>query len=249
LRLIAAGPFAEPGRSIRLAAPVPPSRKRVHAEGWAPWNDFWRQGRQQTPRVNFGHIYVFPAHDGGKPTYYLYQGYVAATALSKAAPGRLAELLRIMNWLAARFGSAEDALLSYGIKDVHYTADEKGNPQPGQTGLSEGRYVPWQYVVQRPQVIYIADIPGYVEAAVQVEQTLIPLGVADPTLGFYSLMHGNRGALRRLAMLEGVRDTIAGRRPMSDYDTLVKDWASSGGEQIRKEFSNAIAARGAYEAG
>jgi len=220
------------------------SRFAVHAEGWAPWNDFWRQGRQQTPAVNFGHIYPFPAQDGGKPVYYLYQGFVAATAMKRAAADRVREILRIMNWLAAPFGSAEDALLTYGIKDVHYTVDDKGNPKPTANLLAEARYVPWQYVTQRPQVHYIADIPGYVEAAVQAEQTLVPLGVGDPTLGFYSPLQGSKGPTIRQTMLEGVRDIIAGRRPMSDYDTLVKAWTSGGGEQIRKEFSDAIAARG-----
>jgi putative aldouronate transport system substrate-binding protein len=84
---------------------------------------------------------------------------VAATALKKAAPERLKELLRIFNWLAAPFGSAEDALLTYGIKGVHHTLDDKGNPQPSPEGLAQARYVPWQYITQRPQVHYIADIP------------------------------------------------------------------------------------------
>jgi putative aldouronate transport system substrate-binding protein len=81
-----------------------------------------------------------------------------------------------------------------------------------------------------------------VDSAVQAEQRLIPLGIADPTLGFYSPRQGSRGATVRQTMLEGVRDIIAARRPMSDYDTLVKEWASAGGDQIRQEYQQAIAA-------
>jgi putative aldouronate transport system substrate-binding protein len=45
-------------------------------------------------------------------------------------------------------------------------------------------------------------------------------------------------------MLEGVTDIIAGRRPIGDYDQLVKDWQSTGGEQVRRELGDAIAAAG-----
>ncbi len=37
-------------------------------------------------------------------------------------------------------------------------------------------------------------------------------------------------------------DIVVGRRPLSDSDQLVKDYLTNGGEQIRKEFQDAIAA-------
>ena len=39
---------------------------------------------------------------------------------------RIKELLRIFDFLASPFGSQEDLLLQYGIKDVDYTLDESG---------------------------------------------------------------------------------------------------------------------------
>ncbi len=131
------------------------SRFVVHVEGYAPWNDFWRQGRGQNPPANFGMLYPFAAYDGGKPQYNLYQGYIAANALKKASPDRIKELLRIMNWLAAPFGSQEDMLLSYGIKDVttrsttraipsrHRWATRKRASCPGDTSPSGHRSSTW----------------------------------------------------------------------------------------------------------
>ena len=46
----------------------------------------------------------------------------------KAPPERLKELLRIANWLAAPFGSAEDLLLTAGAVDVDYKLDADGRP-------------------------------------------------------------------------------------------------------------------------
>jgi hypothetical protein len=37
---------------------------------------------------------------------------------------------------------------------------------------------------------------------------------------------------------------VVGRRPMSDYDQVVNDWQNNGGETIRKEYTQSIAAAG-----
>ena len=41
-------------------------------------------------------------------------------AIKKGSPERVKELLRVMNFLAAPFGSQEFHLLNYGVKDVDY---------------------------------------------------------------------------------------------------------------------------------
>ena len=40
---------------------------------------------------------------------------------------------------------------------------------------------------------------------------------------------------------DAVRDILVGRRPLTDYDQVVKDWASAAGDQIRKEYVDAMA--------
>ena len=41
---------------------------------------------------------------------------------------------------------------------------------------------------------------------------------------------------------DGLVDIVVGRRQMNDYDQLVKDWLDGGGELIRKEYTESIAA-------
>jgi putative aldouronate transport system substrate-binding protein len=50
------------------------------------------------------------------------------------------------------------------------------------------------------------------------------------------------GAVVTQAFSDGVRDIILGRRPFSDYDQLVSDWRTNGGDTIRKEFQDALSA-------
>ena len=38
----------------------------------------------------------------------------------------------------------------------------------------------------------------------------------------------------------GLVDIVVGRREMTDYDQLVKDWQSGGGEAVRLEYQKAL---------
>lgn len=215
----------------------------LYPEGFGqPWQDFWRRGLQQTPPINFLPLPPFPATDGGALQHYLTVGYQGTTALKQASPDRVKELLRILNWLAAPFGSQEDLLLTFGVKDVDYAVDSQGNPQLNQKGNLDANYVNWKYVVQHPQVIYIPDIAAWAQAAYDAEHMLLPYGVADPTLGYYAPTTSSKGISINQAFTDGITDIMAGRRPMSDYDQLVKDWQTNGGDQIRSEYQDAMAA-------
>jgi hypothetical protein len=41
---------------------------------------------------------------------------------------------------------------------------------------------------------------------------------------------------------DGVREIIVGHAPMSNFDQLVTDWKNTAGDQVRKEYMDAIAA-------
>jgi hypothetical protein len=46
-----------------------------------------------------------------------------------------------------------------------------------------------------------------------------------------------------MAFYDGVREVIRSIRPMSDFDQLVKDWSRDAGDQIKKEYADAMAAK------
>ena len=206
------------------------------------WAQVWRQGLQRKPPVDFLPVPPFAARAGGTPVHYLGAGFQSATAIKKATPERITEVLRLLDWLAAPFGSQEDLLLTAGIKDVDYKLDERGNPLLTDRGNADANNVPWKYTMQHPQVMYIADIPSYAQAAHDAEQLLIPLGVTDPTLGYYSPTMGSQGVVLQKRFMENLTEIISGQRPLGDYDQLVREWQDGGGNQIRSELQQAMAA-------
>jgi putative aldouronate transport system substrate-binding protein len=204
--------------------------------------DFWQRGLQQSPPTRFGMINPFPAQDGQKAMTFLGTGFVSMNVLKKNSPDKIKEILRIMNWLASPFGSQEDLLLTYGVKDQDYTLDDKGNPKTTQDGIARAGYVPWRYIAQHPWVYYQADLPGFAKASYDAEHATLPIGIDDPTNGVYSPTQYAKGNQADMAWQDGTRDIIVGRRPMSDYDQLVTDWKNTAGDTIRKEYTDAMAA-------
>ena len=88
-----------------------------------------------------------------------------------------------------------------------------------------------------------AGLAGFAQASHDAEEASLPLGIDDPTNGLYGLCaptqcteerdRGHR-LQRRCARHR------ASRRPMSDYDQLVRDWKTAAGDQVRKELTSAM---------
>jgi len=91
-------------------------------------------------------------------------------------------------------------------------------------------------------VWYQAGLPGYAKASFEYEQQLVKVGIDDPTIGFLSPTSSTKGVVANNTFSDGINDLLTGRRPLTDYDQLVKDWRNSAGDQIRKELQDAMAA-------
>src|SRR6185437_3984418 len=90
----------------------------------------WSQLLQSNPNAQLGIVYPFSADGKAAPVYFLGSGNFGGSVLKKAAPDRIREILGVLNYFGAPFGSQESLLLTYGVKDTDYTLDPQGNPVP-----------------------------------------------------------------------------------------------------------------------
>lgn len=186
----------------------------------------------------------FGADASTKPTYPLYHGSFGMIVLKKASDDRIRELLGVLNVLAAPFGTEERQLIAYGIEGRDFTRGPSGAP----ILTDQGRLDLMQWVVAdivNPAPSYFDPLgPDFVQHVVNALKQYEAVGVQDPTVGFYSESAGRQGLIANQRFGDGVTDIVAGRRPLSDLDSLVSEWRSGGGEQVRKEYLDAMAAAG-----
>jgi putative aldouronate transport system substrate-binding protein len=204
------------------------------------WQDDLTRGPKQNPPVTTGAVLPFSAVQGGKPVHFLGDGYYGTTTLKQAPPDRIKELLRILDWVAAPFGSQEDLLMTTGLPERDYTIGGDGNPVPTQLSNVDANSVPWKYLTQHPQVAYWPGVPTYAQAAIDFEKAVLPIGVQDPAIGLTTPTLDKQAQVLMQLQLDSTLDLLNGRRPMSDYDQVVKEWLSAGGEQVRQELQQVI---------
>jgi putative aldouronate transport system substrate-binding protein len=215
-------------------------------DGFRSYGIFWEQllfgvALNQQPTPMYRTIYPF-AHDGGKPTYYLSPGHRGFSVLKKASPDRLKEMLRVLNWIAAPFGSEENQFKAFGLEGIHHTIDASGWPVLTDQGRSETA-VPLGWMTQPAPTLSAARYGADYARLLQSDQmAYLPAGISDPTVALDSPTTNAKGPAISQAWLDGITAIVAGRQPFSDYDQLVKSWRSAGGDQIRAEYEKAYAA-------
>jgi putative aldouronate transport system substrate-binding protein len=232
--------YPDPLNGVTIKSSFLAGKYGVMLQGWSPYPlEFWNPGKAQNPPMEVRTIAPF-SHDGGTPVFHRYGLNLGMTAIKKGSPERVKELLRIMNFLAAPFGSEESLLLDYGVKDVDFTFDGQGNPVPSTRGLSE-LFVSWKYFTQHQQVIFNASDSSFANAAYSAQQGIVPYLLDDPSVGLFSATDTNKGGVLIQKVLDGLAEMVTGRAPASGLDQLVADWRSGGGDLIRTEYQQAHA--------
>ncbi|MBV9580727.1 MAG: extracellular solute-binding protein [Chloroflexi bacterium] len=206
---------------------------------------FWPQAARLGPNVRIRGVDPFSADGTSKPVFFLGIGNFGNTYLTSTSPDRIKELLGVLNFLAAPFGTQEQMLLSYGLPDVDYSLTADGDPVPTAGNSYVYNPVPFRYLTQYPGVQYNTTNPAdYAQVVHPTELAMAADGIQDPTLGLYSPSFANLNAALKQAVYDGVSDIVQGRRPLTDLDSIVADWRTNGGETIRNEYQAALQARG-----
>ncbi|WP_155375291.1 type 2 periplasmic-binding domain-containing protein [Catellatospora vulcania] len=171
-------------------------------------------------------------------------GIFGFTVFKKAPADRIKLLLRICDYLAAPFGTKEYELSHYGIEGVHFTRDAAIGIKP--TDLATTTEVPSalgvRYISDAPWPIFIPGQPEAAQRLYDFTKATLPASAADPSVGLISASWSkNAGNLNKI-IGDGIAAIGWGRRPVSDLDTIVKDFNANGGAAAAEEFAMEYAA-------
>ncbi|GAA2348678.1 extracellular solute-binding protein [Streptomyces kunmingensis] len=165
------------------------------------------------------------------------------TILKKAKKDRIQMLLRVLDYLAAPFGTKEWELMQFGVEGVHFNRAEDGPPERTRLGEVENiTNLPFRYLAEGPQVLFVPGRPEAVQAMHAWQQKVVPVTIRNASFGLVSRTDVAQGATLRALMDDAITAVIAGRSSMSDLDAAVKKWRSRGGDKIAQEFAKEHAA-------
>jgi putative aldouronate transport system substrate-binding protein len=187
---------------------------------------------------------IMPGHDGGQGVTYQTPGIFGFNAISAQAgqdEERLQELLGVLNYLVAPFGSEEATFLLYGIPGVHSEALETGGYALTEQGSADRSALVYPFLSEN--YFYYSGLPEEAEFAQQYNERMAEVAIPNPTAGLYSPTQGEQGAELGQYLADTYTAIVTGREPIDQLDTMISEWKSRGGDQIRQEYEEAIAQR------
>lgn len=180
---------------------------------------------------------------GAKPGMERARGVFGYTVLKKAAPDRIKLILRVLDYLAAPFGTKEYELTHYGIEGTHFTRDAQNSPIPTELGLVENTVnLPIKYLCDAPQVLYLPGQPDAVRRSHAWQVKIAPMLVRNPRFGLQSETSTRAGAAISQYRMDTMSAIVAGRKPMSAWDAAVKKMRGDGLDRIADEYAKDYAA-------
>jgi putative aldouronate transport system substrate-binding protein len=184
-------------------------------------------------------------HDGkAKPVYDMGYGTVGFTPFKQADEGRIRELLALVNYLSAPFGTKEYLQKNFGTAGQQYTLDAKKNPVLNNAGNQQapGLVSALQIMTAPESVIFNPAFPEDTKKIHATEQELLKYAMRNPTAGTYSDTSSKVGTKLTAAFRDTIVDIVTGRQKMDAYDEALKRWKSGGGDKMRGEFEAVLPA-------
>ncbi|MGI8769381.1 MAG: sugar ABC transporter substrate-binding protein [Propionibacteriaceae bacterium] len=201
--------------------------------------------RRYKPDVQAEVLIPFGADGTSEPSYDLGYGTVGFTAFKQADEGRIKQLLALIDWLSAPFGTTEWVDKNYGTEGADWMRDTKTgdllqtkSAQTNAPGLVSALVI----MSNCESVIYNSGHPEDTRSQYEAEQKLLKFAMAIPTSGTYSDTDAKVGAKISTEARDKMVDIVTGRAKIDSWDAAVKRWRDSGGDKMREEYQAVLPA-------
>lgn len=175
-------------------------------------------------------------HDGGEAVTHKGSGIIGFVAIpASSSQERVEEMLRILNYYCAPYGSVEEKFLNHGLEGVHHEV------LPGGSLENNDRRS-----LERGDLANLTETPPFLtsqgdnpEFGVQIQtmlEGLISIGIDDPTLNAFSIASVETAGELSQLVTDRIGAIITGREPLESMDQFIADWRSRGGDEVRQQF-------------
>lgn len=166
--------------------------------------------------------------------------YMLCAMRKQDSPDRVRELLRILDYLAAPFGSEEYLFLKFGERGVHHTWDATTSAPIPTDALATQRFHA-STLASRPFELFDPGHTDVTEAMYDHQVETIPTGMRDDAASLWSPTSDERSAAVHTAAYDAADNLIQGRLDASGWADVVSEWRAAGGDQMRAEFEASFA--------
>lgn len=210
-------------------------------DGMGMWQPMQAEQQKGNPAFDVQPVPLFSA-TGGDPLAWGDDEPISYTFVKKGlGKARIEEILRVVNWCSAPFGTSEYNLREFGVEGRHHTRTADG-PAKTELGFKEiqnqyffvsGRSPVVQPTPQTPK--YVPDMLAYANATVKYLEK-------DPWDGMkFEFPARYKAAIEPTE--DKITDVLRGRRPMADLDVIAAEWRAAGGDEAREMLGNALSNR------
>jgi putative aldouronate transport system substrate-binding protein len=202
--------------------------------GTGAWNlADYQSGTAANANYRRGAFNIFAADGKGTPSVFMGSSTSIMSYLNKnLTTGQIEELLKVANYLAAPYGSAEYTMVNFGVEGVHYTM-VNGVPTATDEGKKDVQAQTYPFLASPPAVISNpgGDIVTRDYAAYQAANVRT---LYKPV--FWNMNISMPQSLATADAAQAVEDTVKdcyhGKKTVSDVRAAIATWQSSGGNRL-----------------
>lgn len=215
----------------------------AYQDGLGAWQGMQGEQSKVTQGFDMQPVPAFGASAGAKPVLWGSEKPIFFTFVKKGlGADRTKEILRVLNWCAAPFGTQEWELRQYGVEGKHFTRGQDG-PVPNDLGRKE-LADQFTYLGGRvPAKWKSSDTPTYVQDYINYHKASIQFLEVDLFKGIKLELPANYSKVIQPTE-DKIRDVLVGRRPVHDLDQIVREFRSSGGDEGRAFLEKALTDNG-----
>ncbi|WP_084958061.1 extracellular solute-binding protein [Thermoactinospora rubra] len=209
----------------------------IYRDGLGGWKELLIQHRPRNPDFALNAFPVF-AHDGSRPIMYHNNAAGIFTFVKKGLPKeKVEEILSILNWCAAPFGTKEYELSNYGVKDKHFTLGSDGFPKPTELGTKEVAYT-YGFLGGRP--LYVDwPFPDAAKLNLEWQNNTFQYIERNPFAGI-RIQRPSKYSGLQVPTEDKFTDIMRGRRPLGDAKQIVSEWRRDGGDEAREFYMKVL---------
>jgi putative aldouronate transport system substrate-binding protein len=204
----------------------------IYKDGLGAWHESLGRFLPDNPKFDMQAVAPYPAQPGGTPIMWRNEPAGMFCFIKKGVgEARVRELLALANWCSAPFGTQEYELVNNGVEGKHYTVE---GGKVDQTDLGRKEVAPtYMFLSGRPPANAMSQYDGLVQSLYDWQTGAAKVLENDPFVGI-RVERPSKMAGLVTPTEDKMQEIYRGKRPISEWPKILKDWQEQGGNEARE---------------